>query len=1091
MTKPMNPSKFTREENVPLTLQPGHYYRCIAGDGPDIPAGTLVLITKIVNTTVHFVHLDHGWYTDEAEFMLKYEYAPHGKEERDREMHSLLSRLSDMRREEVELGEKLTNLDRPLIAPHQEEAENAAAQVVGKDEVAENQNTALLVQTPDAIQARRIKKGVSLIRNEAIKFEKRMKGLQADILRLKKEQEAYLDAIIKQASGLQKLVKVAEEVIWTVSIYLGRGEEIVQIQEGEPAEPGEKIAVRQLVLFADEEMAIRPLEGGADFNDLQKLDEWLKVPANLQQVLPNVRGVVAFRPRRKSKDYFEGDNSMAAAMANAEINKKNHKVYFLLRNGANLYRVTTDVEVGEVLVPTPTEFDSLFDKEEYEWGGRFGSERKSKGKTKVKPGTAEFAKAMEMADELQRHYGRTLLFLQGIIDRTKIFAPLIDEALRVNLLDRKSHESYIQYVYDAQNLLPTGKLPFWKWVQEVNKNVDVGHRIIGIFNDYDHGVHRRNNDGRIHPRGAELPENLALHTRFSITYKRTEKVYIPNIWVESKTRPGWGHYGDYRLPKTKASCLIYRDDRFYLDFDNVEVEDMRFYLQSRVDRHNYITMFPLLETCLELKERELQEEAPFRKLLIALMMKAQSVSAEEAELSVDELIKWWKLKNRTHRALLSNDKKAAEMIVAEYGLRLRRMDEVSKLQKETDTVVNLIIDASRELYPGTDLIYLGHKTGDQFIALVAPNEENLFVHEIIWVYTKTKQRVRVLEKREWRTVDGRRLRWKELHTGPRWAEWRFDARREQYLSGPEIESLIQGAWKSVEEKVKKRWDRKEEQGTEVFWPLAISLDYDQDIKFWVYAKKPKQDPTADFLADREKFVVCPQLITVDLHWKRKHGKVEARYFGETSSHYCHDNWHRDPKDSDKVERHWAVSDREKYRLEPGQVKKRLLWEDKDNIKKLDEEFERWKQAKHILNRWDDRLQDCVNQARTAMTDRWEAIMYQHFLNQEDGDPELWGDRLSELRSKRSFRLEPEGFEKACRVLITKEMKLVGKTVERILESAPSIKLSEVEERYLPLDLKIKPKKKGGSTQEDEETDSEEDYEVEPIDEEELEDEDNE
>lgn len=89
---------------------------------------------------------------------------------------------------------------------------------------------------------------------------------------------AQLHAMTAALEPLQEQVRRMNEGIWTVNLYLGTEEEIVQLTDGESAPAGTPIHVRQLVLAMDEESALFPDEGGMDFRDLAAFDAWVTVP---------------------------------------------------------------------------------------------------------------------------------------------------------------------------------------------------------------------------------------------------------------------------------------------------------------------------------------------------------------------------------------------------------------------------------------------------------------------------------------------------------------------------------------------------------------------------------------------------------------------------------------------------------------------------------------------------------------------------------------------------------------------------------------------------------------------------------------------
>ena len=221
------------------------------------------------------------------------------------------------------------------------------------------------------------------------------------------------------------------------------------------------------------------------------------------------------------------------------------------------------------------------------------------------------------------------------MDRTVIFQPARHDA--INLLDRKEHENYIRYVYDAEDdkLLTNGRKQFDAWQKELNSQLDVGQRVIGIFRAYGTGL-RREDGGwrcrRLHPQNAEFPDNYTLYTierredkAFIFLYERDEQVWVRGNWYKDD---------ELRKPKVRASRKIYSSDDFILPFDVITEEECNFYLSDRLNRHHYIHMFPLLKTILKLKAKEREDESPFRQLLIGEIMHEHKATLEDAEAAI-------------------------------------------------------------------------------------------------------------------------------------------------------------------------------------------------------------------------------------------------------------------------------------------------------------------------------------------------------------------------------------------------------------------------------------------------------------------------
>ncbi|GEL46609.1 hypothetical protein CHO01_17250 [Cellulomonas hominis] len=590
-------------------------------------------------------------------------------------------------------------------------------------------------------------------------------------------QKAELDrqarALELELAPLKETLALMQEGIWTMNLYLGRDEEIRQIAEGAPAPAGTPIHVRQMVLAMDEESAVNAEGNGIDFRSVDAFDEWVTCdPAHLQQVLPEERGVVAIMARRSEIDYKD-------PWANKEYNKRNRHTYFLIRNGGALYRMDTNFEVGYRLVPARNEFTSMF------------LDRHT-GQPLV-PGTDKWLAAEKLAGARERHYMRVALILQGLIDRTHVFAPLPKPG--VSLLTPADYdEGHVVLIADDESALTTGRTPFYDWLRSLNSQLRPGMRVMVTtrHKDWPSG-YRDGGHERIWPNRAEYPRAGQVYTiaragsrpgEFVVTYKRTQET-----WVND----GWGG-GEYRVPKTAASCSIFVSDRFVLPIDLVDVETMRTYLGARLERHAYADMFPTLTAAIGFLEEEKAVEAPFRDLLAAQVAQAEGVDLDTAAALVAPVITSWKVGARWFRPMSGDpeaEARAATAILAERA-RIARADAGAG---DDDAFLRR---ARRE---HRDALLVARKKDGTYVVLTpatrawgpaAGTPEHASVPQDVWVhvheYTRTGKARPV---RQWQIVPMASLsRWIILHEAQAWSTWKRAARPADHLSDPEINEAI-------------------------------------------------------------------------------------------------------------------------------------------------------------------------------------------------------------------------------------------------------------------------------------------------------------
>lgn len=999
----MTKGKLSKDTSIrPDQIRPGDYYRRVtkgsAKDGDrEVPQGELMVITDFKQGSslpVHYACGQNEFQCNEEALWIHFEYEPNGADLRDQEIKELLTEA----RKFVEVSNELSKNEDPLgLANKLPEISkvkflsSADDNDDESDENDENTSTALIYQPsePMGVRAAKLRSDITKRKNSIAKFAKAVKLRHQRIEALRKEQKNALEAALR----IQSLMAIAEEVILTINVYLGNGEEVVIIKEGDPAPPQQKISVRQRTLYADEETALDPKDGGLDFQQLDKFDNWIKQPKNLQQVLPETKGIVAIKPRRSDKDYG-GD-----PWSNSERNRENKRTYFLIRNGDNLYRVTTSVGVGKTIFPTRNEFDEIFFRNDRDWKTNVTT------KIKMRPGTSEFAQALETANSEQRRYGRILLFMQGLLDRSKIFHPLVDED--INLMSQKESGNYIHYVYDAEMLLPTGRLGFDKWLQSINNLLEVGHRIVGTFSGYgQRGLYSSQGDcKRVSPRGAGYPDSMVLHT----IENRNDDQFIIRYAREGERV--WTRYGSHD-PKRRASCYVTKSDNFIINFDAAQQEDMEFYLQSRVDRHHYIDMFPLIEACVAMKKKEAKDEKPFRQLLISQISKESGDDIPTVEQSIDTIVHWWKFKNKTHRALSKDDSKAIRMIVQEYCLRDKKNTRYSENEyKISSAAFNVLNELTQE---GKEVVFIGYKNWNYITVIVAENKSNVYVNEQVWKITKEGDAELESEK-PWSIVDNRRLRWQQIFKSPRWDKWAFNADKSKHLTDPEKEEAlakIPGLVKARFDQSKKNQNNGVKSGyaLNAYLPLVLQESGENAFTLYICDSHP---PLRIFnrTTNQRPYYLAPTVGGYTVYWTRD--KTGTKFSTSHGGHYSdthpwEDRWRKDSE---------------------------IIWQDPEAIAKYDGWVKAYEEADDNLDKVLERSSKYNSHLHKRIKEQQKSDAFDAYMNERDGDVELWDDEWKSLKVK---ELHCNTYDTAVFTVMFAGVDIKGFTIGQIIDKAAEL-----------------------------------------------------
>lgn len=292
-------------------------------------------------------------------------------------------------------------------------------------------------------------------------------------IQLKKEEVDMILANKKRAlanviSKLNETVAVFKKemakifrLITTLEIYMGVDEEVIQITEGEPASDDTPIALRQMLLYMDEECAEFIDKGGLDHRNIEDFDQWIVDSGKYERLVPEEKCVVIMRPRRYMKHY--SDNPWV----NSNMQDADRLIYILIRNGDNLYRIWTDnIPYHKRLFPKRAELQAMMDN--------IHELQKEREKADSGYSYDRINDELDEADSEMFYYKRNMLLLQGIVMRTPIFNPLPEG---LNMLDVRTHGDHINFIHDEEDTLGDGRPRYKEWLEEINSYIQKGSRI--------------------------------------------------------------------------------------------------------------------------------------------------------------------------------------------------------------------------------------------------------------------------------------------------------------------------------------------------------------------------------------------------------------------------------------------------------------------------------------------------------------------------------------------------------------------------------------------------------------------------------------
>jgi hypothetical protein len=308
---------------------------------------------------------------------------------------------------------------------------------------------------------------------------------------------AKLIPLHAQSKALKPVIQAVEERIFSVQLYAGLVEDLKKIADGEPAPMTEKVRILQRRAYMDEECLAAYEVGGMEFKDIAAFDRWLAKPKNRDRLLPFPRCVVAFRVRRFDKEREVADLiDFINLSGDVQADKR---TFLYIRNGQQIYRLSTEIEFGERLFPdtehalTGALYADMFSGQvrglisENEYLALVEEDRADTGKFRhhsprsesYRPFTKDNVYYDDIATFIQKQiaeHNRLVLVLQGLLDRSTALHPHPPYVL----WNADSFTQALDLIYDDSRALTTGAAPdFEAYRAKCNASLTAGSVTVG------------------------------------------------------------------------------------------------------------------------------------------------------------------------------------------------------------------------------------------------------------------------------------------------------------------------------------------------------------------------------------------------------------------------------------------------------------------------------------------------------------------------------------------------------------------------------------------------------------------------------------
>ncbi len=399
---------------------------------------------------------------------------------------------------------------------------------------------------------------------------------------------------------MKDMIEVVGAKLFTIELYAGIHENVRHFRTGAPAPADEKLCVFQRMVYMDEESLLDYQSGGMDFQSVDEWDEWLAQPDNLARIMPFPRTMMIARVRRLKKE--RETHTLTEVFAKINEEKADKKTFIYIRNGENLYRISTGIDFGARAFPDP----SVVHQSEEMVFERFASSvsrvipkrvweveyedrtRMSRSWHPLNPTSVYYDDAMAFLKTETDAFQRFGLILQGLFDRSDVFRP----CPAVKMWDEQSFSDHVRLILDSDRSLYSGEEPdFEAYRHELNSratadSVFIGHRDYWLRQEAAKENARQRKDYRI--------KTPTIYVRFSPWDDEG-----PALMLSGRPMRGgrvafqWEKhdYGSRRGPKTRSVTVPLSE---LLNLSAYRKGDYKRFFSDPRTREKYLTWAPLL-----------------------------------------------------------------------------------------------------------------------------------------------------------------------------------------------------------------------------------------------------------------------------------------------------------------------------------------------------------------------------------------------------------------------------------------------------------------------------------------------------------------
>lgn len=424
--------------------------------------------------------------------------------------------------------------------------------------------------------------------------------------------------------------------IESLDLYVGKGVQVQTLREGASAPADVPLTFVQKKLLMDEELAVwaaidEAFDVESDAVFVQALREHAPF---VEQIFPTPRCVLVMATTHRHIDYGH-------ELTNALMEEQNRKVFLLVRDGDNVYRVYSSVEThlrAARLFPTKDEHEGIF---------------KGLDGTTTRFEDISYTDRMAEHELFALHYRRFLILACGLDHRLKLFGTFYPGPASMAFLSMAFQERYCRFLYDddasTQIAGPQSRPKLLEWIASKNAYLRSGSRVLCnwaalLTPDSAPGVCKGDSDYRSR-RKVDVLEGAGV----KIAFKDDKDICVQvRVTRDRASRDGSQEF------QARVSLTGHRPNAWdgvseempYLVLDAVEPSELRWYIHHRPTRGSQLVYIRLFKRALAFVEQELVQQQDARQKLRAALLEAQLVEPAQCDDVVNRAVLAWRAANR-------------------------------------------------------------------------------------------------------------------------------------------------------------------------------------------------------------------------------------------------------------------------------------------------------------------------------------------------------------------------------------------------------------------------------------------------------------